>query len=279
MHTKLNFSSNILRLIAALALMSFLGACGSNSVDVMAKFSNTKDIKEGTTVYFEDRAVGEVEDVSGQDGGSIILLGINQDAATKISGHAAVVVNRIKPGAPLEIYNPSGDLRGPLEEGQMLQGMDSMLELMAWSVGDAINEGSKEFGSLMSGFTEYLKGDDFQRGKQEFQEQMKEAGNAAGNALRSVEQDISEAITNMVAAEEEAAQMVERLGEELSPMVAELSRSGAELSAELEKFAQGLENAAPEEQETGKRFMESLIATLEKLNESMEQGLEEQDQP
>lgn len=254
MRIKPNHFPYTLRALFGLLLVSVLTACGSNSVDVMAKFSNTKDIAEGATVYFEDRAIGEVEDVSGHEGGSIVLLGINQDAAAKISDQAAVVVNRVKPGAPIEIYNPAGDIQNSVQDGQTIQGMDSMLELMAWSVGDAINEGSKEFGSLLSGFTEYLKGEDFQHGKAEFQQQMKDAGTAAGNALKSVEKDISEAINNMVAVEEQAAQAVEQLGDELSPLVAEISKSGQDLAGELERFAEGLENASPQDQESGKRF-------------------------
>jgi len=258
-----------------LVVLSVLGACGDSGVSVTAKFANTKDISEGAKVYFEGRSVGEVADVSGTDTGSVVKLEINNEAAGKISSDAAIVVNRVKPGAPIEIHNPASELLEALQAGQTIKGIDSMLELMAWSVGDALNEGGKELKSFVRGFTNYVQGDDFQLGKDEFRSQMNEAAGAAKNAIQSIEQDIGEAFDDMLAAEKEMANAMEELGNELSPMVQGMSKTGTELALEMERFAQGLEQATPEQQESGQQLMESITEMLNKLNESMEKGAEE----
>lgn len=263
------------QLIMTLVVLSVLGACGESGVSVTAKFANTKDISDGAKVYFEGRSVGEVADVSGTDTGSVVKLEINKDAAANISSGAAVVVNRVKPGAPIEIHNPAGELVEALQAGQTIKGIDSMLELMAWSVGDALNEGGKELTSFVKGFTKYVQGDDFQRGKDEFRSQMNEAAGAASNAIKSIEQDIGEAFDDMVASEKEMANAIEKLGDELSPMVQEMSKTGTELALEMERFAHSLEQATPEQQESGQRLMESITEMLNKLNESMEKGAKE----
>ena len=268
-------SLNLTQLVIMLGLFSVLGACGESGVSVTAKFGNTKDISDGATVYFEGRSVGEVADVSGTDTGSVVKIEINKDAAANISSGAAVVVNRVKPGAPIEIHNPAGELVESLQAGQTILGIDSMLELMAWSVGDALNEGGKELTSFVKGFTNYVQGDDFQNGKDQFRSQMNEAAGAATKAIKSIEQDIGEAFDDMLASEKEMANAIEELGNELSPMVQEMSKTGTELALEMERFAQSLERATPEQQESGQRLMESMTEMLNKLNESMEKGANE----
>jgi hypothetical protein len=44
---------------------------------------------------------------------------------------------------------------------------------------------------------------------------------------------------------------------------------------ELDKFAQGLENATAEEQASGQRLIESMLAAIERLNKSAEEGVKE----
>ena len=51
-----------------------------------------------------------------------------------------------------------------------------------------------------------------------------------------------------------------------------MSESGSLLMQQLEQFTKGLESTAQGEQQAGKNFMDSLLATLEKLNQSMEEG-------
>jgi len=262
-----------------LCLLGGLSACGDNGIEVSANFNNTKDIKTGAPIYFQGQSVGEVADVSTDDAGSEVHLEIDQEAATQISSGAALVVNRVKPGAPIEIHNPAGAVTETLQAGQSIKGIDSMLELMAWSVGDAINEGGRELTSFVKGFQEYMQGEDFQRGKAEFQNQVKEAANATSRAVKSIEQDIGEAFDDMLATEQEMAKAMEELGNELSPLVEEMSKTGTELAIEMERFAQSLEQATPEQRESGQRLMESVTEMLSKLNDSMEKGADQAEKP
>ena len=251
---------------------SLLQGCGGNAIDVTAKFDSTRDIEKGAVVYFQDRAVGEVASVSPHQAGSMVKFEINQEDAAQISSESAVVVNRVKPGAPLEIHNPAGEITTFLQPGQSIEGMDSMLELMAWSLGDALHESSKGVTEFISGFQDYLKSDEFQSRKSEFQEQMTEAGKAAGEALKHIEEDVTKALQDMATSEQHMADAIDQLGEELSPMVEEIARAGAELSVQIEEFAQRLEEATPEQRESGQQLIESMTRMLEKMNESMEKG-------
>lgn len=260
---------------AVLVLLSLLAACDSGGVNVVANFANTQDIEEGAAVYYEQHAIGEVSDVSNSDSGSLVQLTLDESVANQIDGSAALVVNRLKEGAPLEIYNrPSADNVG-LTSGQELKGLDSMIQLGAWMVGDAIQLGAGSLSSYAQAFQEYLQGDEFQQDKLNFEQKMNEVTVAASGALKSLEQDIEKASSEFEVTEEEVAAVIEELGEELSPVAEELSRSGAQLMQELEKFALGLEDSNSAEQKTGQQFLESLTAALEKLNESIEKGAAE----
>ena len=305
--------------ILSLSVLLLLGACSGSGVDVTAKFSNTQDIKEQAVVYFEDQPIGEVSDVKKSQNGSIVKLSLDKDAAKNISSRAAVVVNRLKEGAPIEIYNSGDANSAPLTTGQELKGLDSMFQLGAWMVGDAIQLGSGTVSQYVDAFQEYLKGDKFQSDKAQVQTQIAQATDAAKQAMETVERDVTEAveeatgemskavadlgdelepivkefavaeqemartveelgselspiIEELLGVESQMSQAVEELGTELAPMVKELSKSGSLLVEQLEQFTKGLENTQRGEQQAGKDFMESLLATLEKLNKSMQEG-------
>lgn len=258
--------------ILSLCLLVFLGACSDSGVNVTTRFANTQDIEEGAVVYFENQPVGDVSDVSNTNNGSIVQLNLNEDAAKIIGGGSAVVVNRLKEGGPIEIYNPGDVANKPLTDGQELKGLDSMFQLGAWMVGDAIQVGSGSVSQYVDAFQKYLQGDEFQAGKAQVQEQIGQATNAAKEAMKTVEQDVVQAMNEVLASEGEMAKAVEDLGNELSPVVKELSKSGSLLIEQLEQFAKGLENTQQGEQQAGQNLMESLLATMEKLNQSLEEG-------
>jgi len=261
--------------ILSLCLLLILGACSESGVNVTTRFDNTQDVKEGTVVYFEDQAVGQVNEVSNTENGSLVQLNLNEDATKKISSTAAVVVNRLKEGAPLEIYNPGNTGGAPMVANQELKGLDSMFQLGAWMVGDAIKVGSGSVSQYVDAFQKYLHGDKFQSDKAQMQKQINQATDAAKDAMKTVEQDVAEAVGEIAASEGEMAKAVEEFGNELSPVVKELSKSGTLLMEQLEKFTKGLENTQQGEQQAGKNFMDSLLATLEKLNQSLEEGAAE----
>jgi len=273
--SNLSFSRAYLsKALIAIALLIGLSACGNSGIEVTTEFRNAQGIKEGTRIYFEERAVGEVIDISEQGSGSIVTMAISEEAAVTIDSQAAVVVNRIKPGAPLEIYaSASADTLG-LKQGQQLKGLNSMIELVAWSVGDALEVGTGELAGYVDSFQDYLQGEKFQEDRARVEEGVKEMAAIASETMKSVEQDLADAMSDISVSEEELAAAIQELGDELSPLAEEMAKDGTDLMVELEKFTQGLENATAEEQASGQKLIESLIEAIEKLNESAERGAE-----
>lgn len=115
-----------------------LTACGDGSVEISSRFANTNDIQKGTSVYFNDQEVGEVGDVVSEDSGSRVAIILLPDVIGQLNSRAAVVVNRVKEGSPLEIYNGDTVDSLPLQSGQEILGLDSMSQLGSWMVGDPI---------------------------------------------------------------------------------------------------------------------------------------------
>jgi paraquat-inducible protein B len=264
--------SGILKTATALLVIAGLSACGSNGIEVTAQFRNAADLKEGAKVYFEERSIGQVIDIKQQDSVVIVTMMIEQLAAETIDSAAAVAVNRIKPGTPLEIYASASAQQFGLQEGQQLKGLNSMMELVAWSLGDAFHAGTGELTAYVDSFQEYLEGDEFEQDRARVEAGVKEMAAVATVAMKTVEQDLATAMAEMTVSEEELALAILQLGDELSPVAEEMAKSGTDLMIELEKFTQGLENATAEEQASGQQLIESLIATIEKLNQAAERG-------
>jgi len=255
-----------------------LVACGSNDLTVSTQFTNTHDVDSGSPVYLDGKLVGEVIDVASSDKGMQVEISIDPKLAELVDSNAAVVINRLKQDAPIEIYN-RGKRTGPIQDGQSLTGLDSMFQLGAWMVGDAIKVGSSSVSEYVDAFQKYLQGEQFQQDKQQVQQQINVAENVARETIKSVNTEVNNAIEELSQLEEPAAEAVEQLGNELSPVVEELAKSGSAVIQELEKLTQGLEQAQQQEQQAGETFLASLLATLEKLNNSVNSGLEKTDSP
>jgi len=267
---RLKFSKLLLALLFAM-----LGGCGGGSVEVTTFLANSSQVDKGTAVYFDNVQVGEVSDVVEEAAGSRIAISLDNEAAQKISRQSAVVINSLKQGSPLEIYNPATESGEVLLSGQEIKGLDSMFQLGAWMVGDAFQAGSGSVTQYVQAFQDYLKGDQFQQGKKEVKDKIDEAKGAASEAISDLQSDLNQAVEEMAASEEEVAAAMKELGNELSPMVQELSKTGVELMRELERFVLSLENSSPEQQQSGEKFMQSLEDTLEQLNMAIEDGAEQ----
>ena len=258
--------------MACLMLIGLVGCTAPQPFQVSARFNQTRDIEVGRPVLFDGVSVGEVLTVTHEGAGSIVAMSVTPEAAEMISADAALVVNRIKPGAPLELHNPSGVMVEPLQAGQRVQAMDSMLELMAWSVGDAINAGGEQLAVMVDDFQRYIKSDEFQQNAQAVQQQLQDALGTTAAALKTIGEDVAQSIVNVAATEEQLAQAIDELGDELGPVVEEMARSSADLAAELDQFSAQLENASPEQRASGERLIQSITDLLAKLNQSLEQG-------
>ena len=258
--------------MACLMLIGLVGCTAPQPFQVSARFNQTRDIEVGRPVLFDGVSVGEVLTVTHEGAGSIVAMSVTPEAAEIISADAALVVNRIKPGAPLELHNPSGVMVEPLQAGQRVQAMDSMLELMAWSVGDAINAGGEQLAVMLDDFQRYIKSDEFQQNAQAVQQQLQDALGTTAAALKTIGEDVAQSIVNVAATEEQLAQAIDELGDELGLVVEEMARSSADLAAELDQFSAQLENATPEQKASGERLIQSITDLLAKLNQSLEQG-------
>ena len=267
---------SLLNVSLLLLLFSVLSACGGGGVEVTTFLASNTKIEKGKAVYFENQQVGQVSDVVEEAAGSRIALSLDREAAELISRQSAVVLNNLKQGTPLEIYNPSTDDGAePLVSGQQIKGLDSMFQLGAWKVGEAIKTGSGSVNQYVQAFQNYLKGEQFEQDKAAVKNKVDEVSKTATQSMNDLEKDISITINDIKMSEDEMAAAVQELGDGLSPLVQELSKTGVELMQELEKFALSLENTTPEQQESGEKFMQSLEATLEQLNNAIEEGAEQ----
>lgn len=260
------FSTSFVVMGLALAL----AACSDQGMQVSASFSNTQDINEGTTVYFGHKVVGSVSDVSNTEYGSVVELTLDKEHAKKINAKAAVVVNRLRQGAPLELHNPPGPVRDAIQSGQRIEALDSMLQLVGWGIGSTFEAGTDS----ISAIKDYVKSEEFQRDKAGVGIALDESLAAAKDGIVEAEKTLEKVIGEMDLSEEELAAVVEALGDEMGPLVQEFAQGSTELMVELERFAQNLEHAGTDDQQTGQQFLESLTKALETLNESFDEGIE-----
>ena len=191
----------MLKKFVCFAAVLFLFSCTDQGVIVKTEFASTQDVRPDTPVFLGADKVGEVVDVDTTQYGSKITMEIAKEKASKIHNKAAVVVNRLREGAPLEIHNPPSDITQPIESGQNLEGLDSMLQLVAWGVGSTIEVGMNE----LSRFQEYLESDEFQRDK--------------ASVGVAVDRGLSVAKQNLQLAESELRSTIEKL--DLSEMKSE----------------------------------------------------------
>lgn len=262
-------TASILLLISLL-----LSACGSG-VEITASFDNAQSVGKGAQVYYLGDVVGEVTSNTADESGSSIVMRIDEDIASKIDPNSAVVVNRIKPGSPLEIHPSLIPAEGGVTDGQELIGMNSMFDLVAWSVGGAFKSSSNELIGYADEFSSYLDSDEFKNDKALVEQGVTDLANSATEAIKAVEQDLAEAMSDIDVSEEELLKAIESLGDDLSPLAKEMAKSGTDLMLELERFAQGLDNVSPAEQARGQRLIESILAAIERLNDSAEEGIKE----
>ena len=251
-----------------------LAACG-NGVEVTAKFDQAQNIEEGAQVYYKGNVVGNVKRHTKEPQGSAVVMSLDEAAAKIIAPNSAVVINHIKPGSPLEIHASVNPAQGGVSHGQELVGMNSTFDLIAWSIGDTFKSTTNELSTYVNEFSNYLESDQFKNDKALVEKGVSEMANSATKAMQSIEQDLANAMADIDVSEEDLANAIEGLGNDLSPLAKEMAKSGTNLMQELDKFTQGLENASPTEQASGQRLIESMLAAIERLNKSAEEGVKE----
>ena len=251
-------------LLASAAIV--LTACGDKGFTVTTEFASPKGIEVGEAVMYEGQQVGEVSSIEEGLNSTKVELALIPEQVALFHSKSVVVVNTMEEGTPVEIYNRTTTDPVALQEGQELQGLNSMFELGAWMVGDASQIGSGTLSDLFESFTGYIEGEQFQSDKEQVQQQLSSAALAAKEAVSSVEVDINQALQELKASEGEMAAAISQMGDELSPVVRELTDSGSQLIAQLEQFAQNLETQAQENPDFGKELMQSLVDVFEQLD-------------
>ena len=139
-------------IILLLMLLISLSACvGDSGPRVSVNFNSTQDISEDDLVYVEGIEVGEVSAVEKTADGSSITITLKPKYADGVMDNAAVVVNRLRTPAQIEIYNRNSSTDSlPVADGDQLVGLDSMFQLGAWMVGDAFEGGSQTLSNYIS---------------------------------------------------------------------------------------------------------------------------------
>ncbi len=257
------------RLLALSALFALTG-CGNDGFKVTTQFDSANGIEVGEPLIYEGQQVGEVISVEEGPNGVDVELSIQDDQVSLFHAKSVVVVNTVDQGTPVELYNRTTLDPIPLVEGQELQGLNSMFELGAWLVGDAIQVGSGTLSDLFESFTGYLEGEQFQADKEQVRAQLSAAAMAASEAVSSVETDISQALSELKVSEGEISSAIEQMGEELSPVVRELSESGSQLIQQLEQFAQNMESDSQSDSQFGEELLQSLQGVFEQLNSELQ---------
>lgn len=254
---------------AVVVVALLLAACGTE-VKVTAMLNSTQDIKSGDPVFLQEQIVGEVTDISSKDGRIEVTIELDDNGVNSVKQDAALVMNRLKSASPLEIYNRQGAAQ-PIQDGDQLQGLDSMFQLGAWMVGDSISVGVGGLNNYVDAFQRYLNSEEWQRETQQLGDQAKQAVTATEDVVRQLTDEAAKATEQLYIAEQEAAKAVEQLGEQLKPVVDQVASSSDEVVKELERLVGVLNEQVDEHQPLGTQFAESLLNMMETLGATFEQ--------
>lgn len=187
----------LLRPIVLLMIAVFVTACDFNGFSVTTSFSKTKNVPEGTIVYFDDIEIGKVSDVEISEDRLNLKLSLEKKAAETIGSGAAVFLDYRQGVAILEFYDRKNSENNSLENGQSVLGIDSIFQLGAWIVGSSIQQGSSAVTDILESFDGYLQSDDFESDKENIQEQIDSAGEAAKNAAVNIEVELQKIIEQL----------------------------------------------------------------------------------
>lgn len=257
-----------MRLVISILCAFMLTAC-SSEMQVSATLNATKDVKEGDSVFLASDVVGEVIDVEQQGDKTLLNIELNNAGESSIKQNAAIVLNRLKANAPLEIYNKQAE-QALIEEGAELTGLSSMFQLGAWMVGDSLDAGNESLNGYVDAFQRYLNGDQFQQDKKVLENGVKQLGSDVQGIAEAMTDEVKKATQDFGLVEEKAAKAVEQFGKELAPVLGELSKNSQAIIDELEKFTENIQAQNPEAKELGTTILASLLKTLETVNENID---------
>lgn len=256
-----------MRVFISILCVLMLAACGSE-MQVSATLNATKDVKAGDLVFLSNETVGEVVDVDQQGDKTLLSIELNNAGESSIKQNAAIVMNRLKANAPLEIYNKNNE-QELIQDDAQLTGLSSMFQLGAWMVGDSLDAGSDSLVGYVDAFQRYLDDGQFQQDKKTLQDGAEQLGKEVQGMADALTDEVKKTTQDLVLLEEKAAKAVEQFGGELAPVIGELTKNSQAIIDELEKFTSNIEAQNPEAKELGSTILSSLLKTLEKVNENI----------
>ena len=249
-------------------ILAILAACESE-IRTSAVLNSTQDIKKGAPIFMSGEVVGEVVSIKQQSNTTELTIELNNKGKSTIKNNAAIVVNRLKSNSPLEVYNKQNETELIQDESQLV-GLNSMLELGAWMVGDSISSGGESLIGYVDAFQRYLNGEKFQQDKQVLQSAAEQIGKDVQGMAKVLGDEVQKATQELSITEQKAAQAIEQFGNELAPVIGEFSKSSQAIVEELEKFTENIELQDQQGQEIGTTILSSLLKALETVNENIE---------
>jgi len=252
-----------------IAIILAISAACESEIRTSAVLNSTQDIKKGAPIFMSGEVVGEVVSIKQQSNTTELTIELNNKGKSTIKNNAAIVVNRLKSNSPLEVYNKQNETELIQDESQLV-GLNSMLELGAWMVGDSISSGGESLIGYVDAFQRYLNGEKFQQDKQVLQSAAEQIGKDVQGMAKVLGDEVQKATQELSITEQKAAQAIEQFGNELAPVIGEFSKSSQAIVEELEKFTENIELQDQQGQEIGTTILSSLLKALETVNENIE---------
>lgn len=258
------------RLLLLWPIVVLLQSCGLGQVEVNTEFSSDTDVIVGLQVFHQDERVGEVTELATKDGKVLVKLAIDKSAAANIDHRSAVLVNRLRPGAPLEIISRNQQEFESLADRQSLVGLDSIFQVGAWMLGDLSEIQSGSISDYLDAFNGYLKSERFDRDAEIMRREFEVLKQSATQTLSAIETELERTAGKIEESEQalsEALGELGELGEELSPSMDELAALGSQVLEEIEAFTESMKSMSAEEQQTAQQLLERLEQSLERINQ------------
>jgi len=187
----------LLRSALILLAVVSISACDLNGFNVTTSFSKTKNVAEGTLIYFDGKEIGKVSDVELLDDRINLTLSLDKAEAITIGSGAAVFVDFQQGVQVLEFYDRANPENSKLEDDQSVLGIDSIFQLGAWIVGGTIQQGSSTVTEFIESFDDYLQSDEFDTDKETIRNQVDSATESAKNAAQNIEDELQKIVKEL----------------------------------------------------------------------------------
>lgn len=229
--------------LLALAL-GVLSAC-TKTVEVSVTFPESKGLREGDRVVFQDQDIGNVASVKPADSGVVAGLTLDSETSRSVQTNAAAIVADTDPRT-VEILNPPGTGE-PVTDGASLEGLGSPLELALWRTGATIGAGQGLVEQLSATFDHYFDSEQWERTKAEILAQLDTISGQSAQAMESASEGLKAFLAELEVESTEVVQDTQERLAELQEQIETFQKEGqAELAASLKRILEQLDSAVSE---------------------------------